>query len=197
MKKFKQTSNHLKQEANQNEIEGGLYGIYYSNKDTKLLLDLLAECSGIGPCLKLLCLLDKSLLENAKCNYMNTFLQDPDSEGCRDVIVEFNDSKAVKDIFCQIPKALCTYSLEISPPVESGSWRILKFDKEKVLTNESKKNGIESQKTDDVTENITLQSTDKMIFKKLKPGVNYKISISTQVSGTIVGRKNSTTVKFD
>ena len=103
--------------ASLNEIEGGLYGIYYSNKDTKLLLDLLAECSGIGPCLKLLCLLDKSLLENAKCNYMNTFLQDPDSDGCRDVIVEFNDSKAVKDIFCQIPKALCTYSLEISPPV--------------------------------------------------------------------------------
>ena len=57
MKKFKQNSNHLKQEAKQNEIEGGLYGIYYSNKDTKLLLDLLAECSGIGPCLKLLCLL--------------------------------------------------------------------------------------------------------------------------------------------
>ena len=73
----------------------------------------------------------------------------------------------------------------------------MKFDKGKVLPNESKKNGIESQKTDDVTKHITLQSTDKMIFKKLKPGIDYTISISTQVSGTIVGRKNSTTVKFD
>ena len=119
MNKFKRNSKDQNQEANQNEIEGGLDVIYFSNKDTKLLLDLLAECSGIGPCLKLLCLLNKSLLENAKCDYMNIFLQDPDSDGKRDVIVEFNDSKAVKDIFCQIPKALCTYSIEITPPVES------------------------------------------------------------------------------
>ena len=55
-------------------LVGGLYSVYYHNKDTKLLLDLLAASSGIGPCLKLLCLFDKSLqqktqVENVKVIY--------------------------------------------------------------------------------------------------------------------------------
>ena len=47
-------------------LVGGLYSVYYHNKDTKLLLDLLAASSGIGPCLKLLCLFDKSLQQKAQ-----------------------------------------------------------------------------------------------------------------------------------
>ena len=44
----------------------GLKRIYYDNRDTQLLLDLLTASSGIGPCLKLLCLFDKSLQQRAQ-----------------------------------------------------------------------------------------------------------------------------------
>ena len=46
-------------------------------------------------------------------------LQDPDSNGKRDAIVAFKDSQAVMDIFSQIPKASCTYAVEINPSVKS------------------------------------------------------------------------------
>jgi hypothetical protein len=48
-------------------------------------------------------------------------LQDPDSNGKRDAVVEFKDSQAVMEIFSQIPKAYCTYAVEINPPVKSVS----------------------------------------------------------------------------
>ena len=52
---------------------------------------------------------------------MKVSLQDPDSNGKRDAVVEFKDSQAVMEIFSQIPKAYCTYAVEINPPVKSVS----------------------------------------------------------------------------
>ncbi len=54
---------HLRK-ANPDKVDkqllGGLYDVYYNNWDLKLLLDLLAASSGIAPCLRVLCLFDKS-----------------------------------------------------------------------------------------------------------------------------------------
>ena len=119
MKKYEIKFKQMKQVPYENKFEGGLYSIYYNNKDTKLLLDLLAATSGIGPCLKLLCLFEKSLQQNAQVGNVNVILQEPDSDGHRDVVVEFKDSKAVVEIFSRIPNVFCTYAVEITPPVKS------------------------------------------------------------------------------
>ena len=54
-------------------------------------------------------------------------LQNPDSNGKRDAVVEFKDSKAVMEIFSQIPKASCTYAVEINPPVKSVSIILISY----------------------------------------------------------------------
>ena len=120
MENFETKFKKLNQDPNSHhELQWGLYSVYYNNKDTKLLLDLLASSSGIAPCLKLLCLFDKNLKQNVKVRNLSATLQDPDSDGYRDVVVKFENPKAVEEIFSHIPKSLCTYAVEISPPVKS------------------------------------------------------------------------------
>lgn len=41
------------------ELLGDLYTTYYNNTDLKLLLDLLAESSGVAPSLRIMALFDK------------------------------------------------------------------------------------------------------------------------------------------
>ena len=68
---------------------------------------------------------------------MKVSLQDPDSNGKRDAVVEFKDSQAVMEIFSQIPKASCTYAVEINPPIKSvsiiSSFNNLQFQMKKIL----------------------------------------------------------------
>lgn len=202
MAKFEKNFKQLKEDPDENQFKGGLYSIYYHNKDTKLLLDLLAETSGIGPCLKLLCLFEKSLQQKAQVENINVILQEPDSDGCRNVVVEFNDSKAVVDIFSQIPDASCTYAVEITPLVKSGSWHVLTFVKERSLVmsvdlDEAEGNGKEHMMLENKDESIPIVLMDTTMFKKLLPGTDYKISISTQVNGTVIAKTNSSNIKFE
>merc|ERR1719464_1825849 len=123
MDKFALKFEKIKEGLDQNEfLVGGLYHIYYHNRDTQFLLDLLTASSGIGPCLKLLCIFDKSLQQNSQVENVVVTLQEPDTNGKRDAVVCFKDSKAVMEIFSQIPTAFCTYAVEISPSIPSGSW---------------------------------------------------------------------------
>ena len=68
---------------------------------------------------------------------MKVSLQDPDSNGKRDAVVEFKDSQAVMEIFSQIPKASCSYAVEINPPIKSvsiiSSFNNLQFQMKKIL----------------------------------------------------------------
>ena len=102
----------------------------YWHEIHQLLLDLLAETKGIAPCLQLLCLFEKRLLESAKVENINVILQELDSDGSRDVEVKFKDSKAVEDIFSQIPDATCTYAVEITPHVKEVRNEFLKIFKD-------------------------------------------------------------------
>jgi len=199
MEKFESNFENLKEELDQNEFQvGGLYSVYYHNKDTKLLLDLLAASSGIGPCLKLLCFFDKSLQQKAQVENVKVSLQDPDSNGKRDAVVEFKDSKAVMEIFSQIPKASCTYAVEINPPVKSGSWRVLNYALNTDKPDGARENGTENLLESGKAENylIPMTSLDTIRFRKLAPDVNYQITISTQINGTIVAISTSKSVKF-
>jgi len=200
MEKFESNFKDLKDGLDQNEFQvGGLYSVYYHNKDTKLLLDLLAASSGIGPCLKLLCFFDKSLQQKAQVDNVKVTLQEPDSNGKRDAVVCFKDSKAVMDIFSQIPKASCTYAVEINPIVKSGSsWRVLKYAMNQDNTDGARENGTENLLESGKAEKdvILMTSLDSIRFKKLVPDVSYQITISTQINGTIIAKSTSKSVKF-
>ena len=41
------------------ELLGDLYDVYFNNRDLKLLLDLLAQSSGVAPSLRIMTLFDK------------------------------------------------------------------------------------------------------------------------------------------
>merc|ERR1711971_231953 len=185
-------------ELDQNEVQvEGLKRIYYENRDPQLLLDLLTASSGIGPCLKLLCLFDKSLQQRAQVENVEVTLQEPDTNGKRDAVVCFKDSQAVMEIFSQIPTAFCTYAVEISPSIPSGSWRILNYE-----LNEDSPDGAGENGTENLLESgkgvmrMTSSSVDTISFKKLAPDVSYQVKISTQINGTIVAVATSKVVNF-
>ena len=79
----------------------------------------MSACLGIGPCLKLFCLFDKNLYLDAQVDNLQVILQDSDSDGRKDVIVEFNDAKAVVETFSHISNASCNYAVEITPSLKS------------------------------------------------------------------------------
>ena len=99
--------------------DGGLHNIYYHSKRIRLLLDLMSACLGIGPCLKLFCLFDKNLYQDAQVENLQVILQDSDSDGSKDVIVKFNDAKAVVETFSHISNVSCNYAVEITPSLKS------------------------------------------------------------------------------
>ena len=92
-----------------------------------MLLALLEMNTGIGPCLKFLCLFDKGLQKNAKIEDLSVKWQTADSEGKSEIEVEFKNSRAVKDIFSKIPKASCTYVVEITPKIETVRTKAIYF----------------------------------------------------------------------
>ena len=119
MNKYK---NQFKNEnENGNDIVGDLHDVYYNNKDLKLLLDLLASSSGIAPCIRILCLFDKNLRQMAKVGNLKFMHQENETEGKVDLGVEFEDPKAIKNIFSQLDNAVCVYTIEITPSLPSVS----------------------------------------------------------------------------
>ena len=57
-----------------------------------MLLALLEMNTGIGPCLKFLCLFDKGLQKNAKIEDLSVKWQTADSEGKSNIEIEFKNS---------------------------------------------------------------------------------------------------------
>ena len=53
------------------ELVGHLWDLYYTNKDLRLLLDLLAESSGVGASLRVMMLLDKDFSGQALPKKLN------------------------------------------------------------------------------------------------------------------------------
>ena len=96
-----------------------LYDLYYNNYDLQLLLDLLASKSGITPCLKLLSILDKNLLEMTKAS--NAIVETVNDSESIDAIVTFDDAPIVKEVFAKVLDLKSIYSVEISPPIKTVS----------------------------------------------------------------------------
>ena len=73
---------------------------------------------------------------------------------------------------------------------------MLNFVKENTLTVEMNGNGTEHMTSINRDESIPILTIDKTMFKKLLPGINYTISISTQVNGTIIAKTKSDNIRF-
>ena len=73
----------------------------------------------------------------------------------------------------------------------------MRFVKDKVEFDQAKENGKEDMLLENKDESIPILPVDKTVFKKLLPGTNYKISISTQVNGTIIAKTTSENIRFE
>lgn len=174
MRKYKKNFENFAGDTDSSENVEDLNSLYYEHMDTQILLALLEMNTGIAPCLKFLCLFDKSLQKNAKIEDLSVKWQSADSEGKSDLEVEFKNSRAVVDIFSKIPKASCTYVVEITPEIETKSWVICKY--------------AEDDKKDVEAQSEKILPIKKAKFKKLESGVNYTICVSTQINGHSVAK---------
>lgn len=93
-------------------IDEDMVGIYYNNRDLKLLLDLLACSSGVIPCFKLLCSFDKKMQKMAQVKKLNYHKES------NDIIIEFDDPPSLmKDLISSVPGSCCLYyKVEIVSP---------------------------------------------------------------------------------
>ena len=99
--------------GNETKLLGELYNAYYKGHDLKLLLDLLAQSSGIAPALKIMSLFDKGF--NMGLQPFNLTVER--SHGRDECSVSFEDAPTMKDVFRFVKDITCIYTVEIVPPV--------------------------------------------------------------------------------
>ena len=201
------------------ELLGDLYNVYYNNRDLKLLLDLLSTSSGIATSLRILALFDKNLrfksepsdLKVSLINYHDSNMghenvaseeggieQDGATQKVYDVDVEFGDAKAVKELFSQIKKATCVYTVEINPPTTRSSIKAVKVGRSyaDVLVGRNKGAGDVGVELQPLTtiQNASPEHTEKKSQMKvtlydLEPSKEYVIRVCTIVNGKTISRR--------
>ncbi len=96
--------------------------MYYNNRDLKLLLDLLAESSGIAPSIRVMSLFDKRFRGRTQAKNLCV-----ERTGADTVSACFEDAPTLTDIFAHIDGVACIYTVEIRPPTASSSCVAFKF----------------------------------------------------------------------
>ena len=200
------------------DLLGDLYNVYYNNRDLKLLLDLLSTSSGIATSLRILALFDKNLrfksepsdLKVSLVNYHESNIgheniaseeggieHDEEKQKVYDVDVEFGDAKAVKDLFSQIKKASCVYTVEINPPTTRSSIKAVKVGRSYADVVAGRNGGgdvgVEMQPLTTI-QNVSPEHTDnksrmKVTLYDLEPCKEYVIRVCTIVNGKTISRR--------
>ena len=216
MSKYK-TKLKANQGDDDDEHLGGLYKIYYNNRDLRLLLDLLASSSGIAPSLRILALFDRNL--RCKIEPGNVHINQLGEQHHRisdgnvvspegvtevqvkkkvyDVEVEFEDAEAIKDIFSTIKKITYLYTVEIQPPTDISSVTAIEVN--------SSKKAVRKTPAGDATDacEVTFAGTEmetmenglclkrrmKVPLYHLEPKKEYKIRVCTIVNGRTIARR--------
>ena len=184
--------------------------MYYNNRDLKLLLDLLAESSGVATSLRVLALFDKNLrfksepsnLKVSMVSYHDAVEEEEDKENDNkhqvyDVDVEFEDAKAVKELFSQIKKSTWVYTVEINPPTTRSSIKHVKSGQSyaDVVAGKGDVNGagVEMQPLTTIQsvspEHTTKESRMKVPLYDLEPTKEYVIRVCTIVNGKTISRR--------
>ncbi len=109
------------------QLLGELYNVYYNNKDLKLLLDLLAESSGIAPSIRILSLFDPEFRSKSEVRALRVKRSVTDEKGDA-AVVEFEDAMTVRDIFSEVHEIAVIYTVEITPPTSRSSVVVFNLD---------------------------------------------------------------------
>merc|ERR1712038_992318 len=176
----KQSQSDLPRMTDQ-ELLGDLYDVYYNSRDLKLLLDLLATSSGVAPCLRLLCLFDRNMRKMAEVSNLSVCKHYDEGKKRTDAIVKFTDPIAMKDIFSKIQNVTCTYTVEIIPPLCTGSVHLLKHDTTPYWSPIRSFNGLGD--TELVNVNMDSLCVRKTKFKNIETEVEYTFRVSTLIDG--------------
>ena len=198
------------------ELLGDLYNVYYNNRDLKLLLDLLATSSGIATSLRVMALFDKTLrfksepsdLKVSLVQYHDTHLEyenvaseeggiqeSTERSKVYDVEVEFGDARAMKELFSQIKKVACVYTVEINPPTARSSIKAVKVGQSyaDVVKGSFDGSGVEMQPLTTIQQTSSNQtgkdSTMKVCLYDLEPSKEYMIRVCTIVNGKTISRR--------
>ena len=198
------------------DLLGDLYNVYYNNKDLKLLLDLLAESSGVATSLRVLALFDKNLRfksepSNLKVSTVSFHDAIEDSEEKEDenkhqvydVDVEFEEARAVKELFSKIKSwrgkqsASWVYTVEIAPPTKRSSIKHVRSGQSyaDIVAGRYGGNdaGIEMQPLTTIQnvspEHKAKESRMKVALFDLEPTKEYVIRVCTIVNGKTISRR--------
>ncbi len=125
MRKYKQEArkNAKDPSGGDEAVLGDLHSVYYSNLDLKLLLDLLAESSGIAPSIRIMSLFDKRFRSGTEPRSLSVRRL----AGGTEAEVEFEDAPTLVNIFANIEQVACIYTVEIRPSTAHSSCVAFKF----------------------------------------------------------------------
>ena len=175
------------------------------------MLDLLAESSGVATSLRVLALFDKNLrfktepsnLKVSMVNYHDAIEEGEEKEDetkhqVYDVDVEFEEAKAVKELFSRIKNVACVYTVEINPSTARSSIKSVKVNQSYADVvagrNGGKDAGIEMQPLTTI-QNVTpehsaKESRMKVPLYDLEPTKEYVIRVCTIVNGKTISRRS-------
>eukprot|EP00095_Tigriopus_kingsejongensis_P004020 maker-scaffold5_size1054832-snap-gene-1.15 protein:Tk04020 transcript:maker-scaffold5_size1054832-snap-gene-1.15-mRNA-1 annotation:"leucine-rich repeat-containing protein 8e" len=158
------------------QLMGDLYDIYYNNSDLKLLLDLLAQSSGVAIAIRIMTLFDKNF--RGKSEPMDFRVT---KEGNK-VKVEFSDPRTVKEFFLKIPHVSIIYTVEILPPTATSSVVAFKMNEDKTSF---RKEGDETE----LQPLSTFGIQRKAEFSDLDDAKEYVVRVCTIVNGRAIAQK--------
>ncbi|QQP38869.1 Leucinerich repeatcontaining protein 8Dlike (Silurana), partial [Caligus rogercresseyi] len=165
---------------------GNLQELYYNNKDLALLLDLLAENSGVAPSLRILGLFDRDFRSTIEPSHVDVERLSG-AGGDIEIRVKFEEAvnalRLMKDSKL-IPNIL--YTVEAKPHTKSSGIETFSSGSENIinprkLVVDAERNGSEMQEIEGIDYTSVIQDVD--------PTTAYKICISTLINGKTVARR--------
>ncbi len=116
--------------GNQNIVQGvqgapDFNSVYHSSRDLRLLLDLLAESSGVAPSIRILLLLSKRFRDNTGAGLLPV----KRANNGTTAEVSFNHAATLVRIFSKIDEVKCVYTVEIRPSTAFSSCKVIRFNR--------------------------------------------------------------------
>jgi len=167
-----------------------LNGIYFDNRDLKLLLNLLCVSTGISPALRILSLFDTKIRSKVEISEVEVTRAE-DGEA---VEVEFADAGLYKDVISKFEEVELIYIVEILPPVAGKSVMVVEPGHNIGLVEPRQKEDIEGAQAGEnemqtMKVNNATKMTKRVKFDGLKPEEKYTVRVSTVTNGRTIARK--------
>ncbi len=155
--------------------------VYYKNKNLKLLVDLLAESSGIAPAVRILSLFDKKFRKRLIVESLRVQRKSADK-----LVVNFTEPETIADVFGDIEDVNFAFVAELSPPPTENSVATFRHDRKSGLINPRQiKVRANDKMLDDEVESVLY----RVEFADLTADRDYRVKISTLLNGKTIASK--------